>query len=292
MDRREVLSILAAEAARGGLTFSTSAAVALRIRQALDDPDCQVDAATRLIQSEPLLSARVVAVANSITFNRSGRSVTDVRAAITLLGFRTVRILATAMVVRQLAAVPDAPALQAFGARLWTHSAYVAALARVLALRVTRQDPETAMFAGMVHEIGGFYLLSRAREFPGLIDGVGGDWFGEDETDFADKRSRRASPEIEIGRAVLKALSVPEPVVAAIEVLWQGYLAFPPATLGDTLLLANQLTPVASPLLKAPDKNHKATAVTIDMIIEQGTLTGILEESAAEVNSLTEALRF
>ena len=69
-----------------------------------------------------------------------------------------------------------------------------------------------------------------------------------------DDDDHAVSPQREIGRAVLKALSVPAPVVAAVEVLGTGYLAFPPTTLGDALLLADQLAPVKSPLLQAPDK--------------------------------------
>jgi HD-like signal output (HDOD) protein len=289
MDKRETLKMLAAEAQRGELTFPTSAAVALRVRQELDDPDCHTDTATRLIQTEPLLAARVVAVANSAAFNRSGREVTDVGTAVTQLGFRMVRTLATAVIARQMVGVMDVPAHRDLAAQLWEHTAHTAALARMIARRIMRQDPETAMFAGLVHEIGGFYLLSRAKDFPGLIDGGPGDWMVDDDT---EEDTLESTTESEIGRAVLKALSVPEPVVAAIEVLWKGYLAFPPSTLGDTLLLADQLSPVKSPLLQTRDDNRDAIAATIDMIIGQETLVGILEDSAEEVQSMTAALRF
>jgi len=286
MDRLDTLRILTAEAERGELTFPTSATVALRVREVLDDPDCASETAARLIQAEPLLAARIVAVANSATFNRSGRVITDVRTAVTLIGFKTVRTLATAMVVRQMAGMANMAAHRDLAARLWEHTAHVAALAHVIAKEVTRQDPETAMFAGMVHEIGGFYLLSRAKDFPGLLEGDAKDWAGEDKGENAGENA----PESAIGRAVLNALSVPQPVVEAIEALWKGYLAFPPATLGDTLQLADQLAPVRSPLFQTPDKNRNAAS--IDMIIEEHTLGDILGESAVEVKSLTEALRF
>ena len=298
MDRLDTLRILTAEAAQGEVTFPTSAAVALRVREALEDPDCELGAAARLIQAEPLLSARVVAVANSAAFNRSGRVVTEVRAAVTLLGFRTVRSLATALVVRQMAGMPEAPAHRDLALRLWEHSANVAALAQVIARLITRQDPETALFAGMVHEIGGVYLISRARDFPGSLDGDPRDWLGEDQEEGepdgrnAPERAERSTPESEIGRVVLKALSVPDPVVAAVEVLWKGYLSFPPATLGDTLLLADQLTTVRSPLLQGPGRNRQETAGAIDLALEDETLGGTLENAAAEVESLAEALRF
>ena len=54
------------------------------VRQLFEDPDCQLEGAARMIQAEPVLSARVVAVANSVAFNRSGRTISNVRAAVTL----------------------------------------------------------------------------------------------------------------------------------------------------------------------------------------------------------------
>jgi HD-like signal output (HDOD) protein len=288
MDRSGALRQLAAQAVRGDLTFPTTAAVALRVHQVIDDPDCKIETAARMIQAEPLLAARVVAFANSAAYNRSGRAVTDVRTAVNLLGFRTIRTVATVMVARQMAGAPASPAYRRLAAQLWEHSAHVSATAQLIARRVTRQDPEAALFAGMLHEIGGFYLLSHANEIPGLLDGELSDWMGEDHED----GDAGTSFEMQIGRAVLGALSTPEPVITAIEVLWKGYLAYPPATLGDTLLLADQLAAVKSPLFQKQVKSDVELIATIDLLIEQDSLSHILAESAAEVKSLTDALRF
>ncbi len=279
MDKRAIFRSIAADVAKGELAFPTSAQVAMRVRRALDDPDCHIDAAARLVQAEPLLSARVVAIANSVAFNRSGREITDVRTAVLRLGFRTVRALATALVTRQLAGGASAGPAQDQAAQLWGHTAHVAALAHVIARRVTKQDPETAMFAGIIHEVGGFYLLSRAKDFPGLLDGDLTDWIEEGE--------------MEVGRAVLKVLTVPEPVVRAIEAYWDGYLAMPPTTLADTLLLAEELAPVPSPLHRlGGEEQGEGMTASLDMAIGKETLTSILEESDEEVDSLTGALEF
>jgi HD-like signal output (HDOD) protein len=292
MDASEAFKSIVAEVGRGELTFPTSAKVALRVRQALDDPDCPAETAVRLVQAEPLLSARVVALANSVAFNPSGREITDVRIAVARLGFKVVRNLATAMVTRQLAGTPAEPAHKALATQLWEHTAHVAALAHVIARRVTGQDPEAAMFAGIVHEVGGFYLLSRAKDFPGLMDGALPDWVQDDEGEVEGEKQGKGGGEGEIGRAVLKALAVPQPVVDGIEALWKGYLVLPPTTLGDTLLLADQLTPVKSPLREPLYRNREDMAENIDMIIGQETLVGILKESAEQVESLTKALQF
>ena len=97
--------------------------VALRVRKAIDDPDCHIDAAAKLVAAEPLLSARVVAMANSVAYNRAGREITDVRTAVVRMGFRTVRSLATALVTRQMAGGPASPGSQELAAKLWEHTA-------------------------------------------------------------------------------------------------------------------------------------------------------------------------
>lgn len=282
MDRREAFRSMAAQVTQGELAFPTSARVALKVRQALDDPDCPMDVAARLVQAEPLLAARVVAIANSVVYNRSGREITDVRTAVARMGFRTVRSLAMALVTRQMAGNVGDQRHQDLVTQLWDHTAHVASLAHVIARRITHQDPETAMFAGIVHEVGGFYMLSRADEFPGLLDDFS-DWIEEGE--------------IEVGRAVLKVLGVPEAVSVAIESYWDGFLAIPSTTLADTLLLAEELAPVPSPLhaLGGGDNQHaggSGMTASLDMAIGSETLTAILEESAEEVRSLTGALKF
>lgn len=276
MDRLEAFKSIAAQASRGELTFPTNVDATLKLQRALNDPDCHAEAAARLVQAEPLLAARTVAIANSVAYNRSGSEITNVRSAVQRVGFRTLNALAAAVIVRQLDSKITQPALRAKADQLWRHSAHVAALARVIARRVTHSDPDTAMFAGIVHEVGGFYLLSRAEEYPGLLDGEPEEWIEHGET--------------AIGRAVLKKLGVPAAVLEAIEAMWDGMRALPPETLGDTLMLANDIAPIASPLHVRPGATSLQAAATIDFEIGDGTLNSILDESADEVNTLTAAL--
>jgi HD-like signal output (HDOD) protein len=276
MDRLEALQAIASQARRGELTFPTSVDATLRLQRALSDPGCHLDTAARLVEAEPLLAARTVAIANSVGFNRAGSDLTSVGAAVQRVGFRTLGALAAAVIVRQLAGQIADPILRAKADQLWQHSAHVAALARVIAMRVSRVDPDTAMFAGIVHEVGGFYLLSRAAGFPGLVDNCAEEWIEHGE--------------VAVGRGVLLRLGVPAAVTGAIEALWNGMRALPPETLGDTLLLANDLSPIGSPLHERPGATSQKAAATIDFASGDGTLARVLEESAGEVQSLVTAL--
>jgi hypothetical protein len=275
MDRLEAFNTIASEAARGELAFPTSVEASLKLQRALNDPDCHIDAAARLVQAEPLLAARTVAIANSVAYNRSGNEVTSVKSAVQRVGFRTLGALVAAVIVRQLDSKIANPALRAKAEQLWQHSAHVAALAQVIARRVARIDPDTAMFAGIVHEVGGFYLLSRADEFPGLLDPDPDNW-------------QPASEEI-ITREVMNKLGIPEPVASAIEGLRDGFLGVPPESLLDTLLLANHFAPVASPLAQPREETPQAESV-VDLFIDDEMAKRLLEQAEKDVASMNAAL--
>lgn len=277
MDVRAALETIAADAQRGDIVFPTNADIALRVQRLLDDPDCAIDALGKLIAAEPILSARVLSIANSIAYNPGGRIITELKSAISRLGFATLRALAAAVIVRQMKDMSRDVSHRALAARLWEHTAHVASLARVIARRVTRQNPDAAFFAGIVHEVGSFYLISRANAFPGLFDRDLELWHGDGEAS--------------VGAAVLKALDVPANIVQAVECMWVGFLALPPASLGDTLLLADQLAPIESPIDALAGMSRKGMAVDLEMLIDDETLSQILAESADEVASLSAALK-
>lgn len=276
MDKCEIYRLIASQVAQAELAFPTGVQVALKVRDALDDEDCQLTDAARLIQAEPLLASRVIAIANSVVYNRSGQVIAEVRAALSMLGFSTVRSLAMALVTRQMAGQSSNLQHRELLAKLWEHTAHVAALAHAIARHVTHQNPESALFAAIVHDIGGFYMLSRAAEFPQLLIGDFSEWI--------------ESGEILVGRAVLARLAVPEAVTVVLEEFWAGYLAMPPSTLADTLLLAEELSPVASPLHRIAGVDE-GKAANLEMLIGEEMLSRILTEAAEEVASLTRALQ-
>jgi len=264
VNKLEAFGYITAQAARGEISFPTSVNAVLRLQLALDDPDCHVDEAIRLVLSEPQLAARTVALANTAVFSAGGLQVTNVRAAVLRIGYRRLRGLVAALMVRQFGHRIADPTLRAKARQLWTHCAHVAALAQALARHVTRVDPDTALFAGIVHEVGGFYLLSRADEFPGLLEDDHDNW--------------GALCEDVVGAQVMRKLAIPQDVAQAVEGLRDGLPNPQPHTLLDTLLLANRLAPIASPLGAAvPDG-----APAIDEVILQQLRT----EAAETVEAL------
>ena len=265
VNKLEAFGYIVAQASRGDITLPTSVNAVLRLQQALDDPDCPLDEAIRLVLAEPLLAARTVALANSAAFSGGGPPVTNVRAAITRMGYRRLQGLVASLVVRQFGSRIKDAGLRAKAEQLWEHTTHVAALAWSLARHVTGANPDTALFAGIIHEVGGFYLLSRADEFPGLLDDDPEKW-GELCEDV-------------VGLEVVKKLSVPAPVAEAIGQLRRAWINMPPSTLLDTLLLANQYAPVASPLGAAAPPLPEHADSALDFVIDEALLDAIREEA-------------
>jgi HD-like signal output (HDOD) protein len=276
VNRLEAFGYIVAQAERGEITFPTSVNAVLRLQLALDDPDCHLEDAIRLVLGEPQLAARTVALANTAAFNGGGAPVTNVRAAVTRLGYRRLQALVAALMVRQFGSRIVDPELRSKAAQLWEHSAHVAVLAQEFARRVTFVNPDTALFAGIVHEVGGLYLLSRADEFPGLLD--------EDPEKWAELCEEVVS------REVMKKLAIPELVADAVNALRGGWLNMPPSTLLDTLLLANQYAPVPSPLgsVAPPLPEHAESA--LDFVLDEETLDEILLTAGQSYKSMSEAL--
>jgi HD-like signal output (HDOD) protein len=276
VNRIETFGRIAAEAARGDISFPTSVNAVLRLQQALNDPDCPLDDTVRLVLGEPQLAARTVALANSSTFNSSGKPITNVRSAVTRVGYRNLQMLVASLVVRQFGARIEDPDLRAKAGQLWEHTVQVAALAHVFAHRVTFVNPDTAMFAGIVHEVGGFYLLSRADGFPGLLD--------DDPEKWAELC------EDVVTREVARKLALPEPVAEAIFELRGAWLHMPPASLLDTLLLANMYASVPSPLgtARPPLPEHSESA--LDYLLDEDSLDRMIEEATEIAASMGGAL--
>ncbi|WGG49622.1 HDOD domain-containing protein [Rugamonas sp. DEMB1] len=268
------LSLIVSQAARGELVFPTSVNAALRLQLALSDPDCHSEDVIRKVLGEPLLAARTVALSNAAVFKRSGETVTSVRGAVMRVGYRNLYTMAAAMVVRQFGSRIHDAALRHKAERLWQHTAHVAALAHVVARKITGVDADTALFAGIVHEAGGFYLLSRADDMPGLLEHPE-EWLG-------------AAQEI-ISREMMRKMAIPEAVAQAIVTLPGAVLTPPPSGLRDTLLIAKRLAPVPSPMY-VPAGEARRDAALERFVNDNEVLDRVLLESADEARSMSAAL--
>lgn len=91
-DRRAAFSeAIRKELASGEFVFPTSMQAAVKIRRALDEPNSSLASVARVIGLEPLLSVKLLRMANSVFFNPSGNEVTDVHRALMRVGINNAR---------------------------------------------------------------------------------------------------------------------------------------------------------------------------------------------------------
>lgn len=150
------------------LTLPSLPEVATKVNSAMQRANISNDDLARIIHTDPTLAARLLQVANSAAY-RGNQSVDCVKSAITRLGLETTRNI-TLLVATKHLFQHKTPLIQLRLKQLYQRSGYVAALAFVLARKVKSINPERALLAGLLHDIGEIPLLNYAGEHSDTFD--------------------------------------------------------------------------------------------------------------------------
>jgi putative nucleotidyltransferase with HDIG domain len=122
------------------------------------------------------------------------------------LGFETTRNVAITVGMKQLVQTKsnaDSDSAQLING-LWKRSIRVAALAFIMAKKLTRLNPDAAMIGGLLHDIGKFYILNRANAFSEIFSDKQALW------DVIDRWH------LSIGAAILDSWDISADVQAAV----------------------------------------------------------------------------
>jgi len=267
---------IAQDLSRKDLKFPTFIDASLGVRMALGKKDLSNIELARVVTSEPLLCARVVALANSAALNPSGREVSDVKSAVMLVGQNAVRSLSVTLAMEQIARAKELEPFKAQARELWEHCLEVAALAFVIGKRRGLANPDEALFAGLVHDLGHFYLMWRATQFPELTEqpeelrAIVHDWHPG------------------IGSALLQSLDLPEGVSRACDEHELPPSVLPPGSLSELISLSNRCA--ESRTNRAPPEVIPGDEGATDEL-DAETTRAILDEASKEVESLINALK-
>lgn len=133
--------------------------VALRIRQLADDPDVGIPEIAKVVQMDPAVAGAILHAANSPLF-MGAKAVSTIKDAVVRLGLKTTRSLATSIAMRQTFQLKSSLVKERIQ-QLWEHSVNVSALSYVIARRHGKPfDPDRALLAGLLHDIGIIPILS------------------------------------------------------------------------------------------------------------------------------------
>jgi len=165
--RFKMLEDIARELA-GEVVFPTSFDAALRLRRELQNSELPTARIAQIVSLEPLVASKLMRMANSALYSPMGGAARDLQGAIARLGVDVVRTTALAIAMNQLMRSKEMVVFMSLTAALWEHSLKTAAAARILARSYTRVNPDEALLAGLVHDLGAFYMVYRAAQYPEL----------------------------------------------------------------------------------------------------------------------------
>ncbi len=214
----------------GDINFPTNFNLIIQLRETLNNPDWELDDVVKLLSVEPLIASRLVGLANSAAYKRGRNEICDVKAAVRSLGINLVRNTAFAIATRQLKNAKSMSVFQGLADWFWEHSLKTASAAFVINKHFAHLPPDEAMLAGMIHDIGAFYLLYRASKYDELCK--------RPET----VKYLIAQWHENMGHAILSSLGLPEELSDAIKE--HDTPRTPPSTincLGDLIYVANLL---------------------------------------------------
>jgi putative nucleotidyltransferase with HDIG domain len=178
----------------------------------VDDPDANLRVLAAHIEHDPVVTGRVLAIANAAASHRGRQSkVRDVYGATSLIGLARVRELA---VTTALASFVNGVVATDLSAGFWRHSVAVGACCGELALYVdSKVSADAALIAGLLHDVGQLWLYRFEPEaFHAIwhdalsnavaIEEVERDCFGVDHST--------------LGAWLTQSWALPEDIVAAI----------------------------------------------------------------------------
>lgn len=219
----------------GETNFPTCMDAALLVRDTLKDPETSLEQVARVVSIEPLISSKILRMANTAAHNTSGKPISELGLAISRLGFESVRTISLAVALDQMLKTPRMGVFARLAKQAWEHSLQVAAIARVLARHIGRINADEAMLAGLVRDIGVFYLLYRASSLPLYRDNEA--LLMELLTGWHES----------IGESLLQALNLPDRIIATLRDPQQPDNTEAPCNLHDILYFADLLSKIEPP---------------------------------------------
>lgn len=152
------------------LVLPTLPEIAVRVRQAADDPDINLNAMADVISRDPALAARMIKVANSAFLGRTIK-VANLAQAVTRIGLSQVKNIATAMALEQLFVSHNQAVADAMK-DLWLETMEVTCIAMACLKYYMHEhkhcnlNNDTMALAALVHRIGVLPILAEAERHP------------------------------------------------------------------------------------------------------------------------------
>lgn len=165
MDLEEkILETLKKKIEANQLVLPSMPDVFLQIKKIVDDPSSNISNIAKVITRDPSLTVRILKVANNALY-RGDSEITNLQLAVSRMGLKLVKTLVTSHAITQMFNQPKG-ALTPFFSTLQKHSTDVSAHAYAIATHYTKLDPDDALLAGLVHNIGYLPMGKCVETYP------------------------------------------------------------------------------------------------------------------------------
>lgn len=146
------LKLTREEVIKRAITLPAFPRVVNEILQTLDDENAALTTLTRLVETDPVLTARIISVANSAAMGgRHTGQLRNVQMAISLIGLARIKQIAVAVSLAEFARKSQ------MSAYYWEHSVAVAITAQELG-HFTHISGDFAQITGLLHDIGHLWM--------------------------------------------------------------------------------------------------------------------------------------
>lgn len=137
--------------------------VAFRLKEAMQR-EIGIDEAVDILHMDTAIVAKLIQVANSPLY-ASSTPIKNCHDAVNRIGLTATRNLVLGISLKQLFNAKDKTLMHGMR-KLWQNSLYISSLSFVLAQECSTINPEDALLAGLICDIGAIPLLHFAEEFP------------------------------------------------------------------------------------------------------------------------------
>ena len=149
------------------LDLPTIPDVSFKIKKAINDSSANNNKIARVVQIDPSITARLIKISNSPLY-RGRRKIESCPEALTRLGLQSSQQIITTFALKGVFNA-SSRVIRKKMHELWQHSSYVAAISAVLAHKTPGFDPDKAMLAGLIHDIGIVPILAYADKQPDIL---------------------------------------------------------------------------------------------------------------------------
>lgn len=149
------------------LLLPTLPDISVKIRRAINDVKANNARIAKVVQVDPAITGRLIHIANSPLY-LGRKKIESCPEALTRMGLKAAQHFITSFALKGVF-IAKSVYIRKRMQELWQHSSYVAAICAVLAHKTHGFDPDRAMLAGLVHDIGVVPILTYADRHPELI---------------------------------------------------------------------------------------------------------------------------